>query len=104
MAKPSVPSTHSCERCANRAERRGYLPQTDAAQYLGVTTRTIRSMVADGRLVGYRAGPRLVRYKIADLDAAMQPFGAIAADSRCSPTVSPPGGRKPRASRSGADA
>lgn len=62
----------------NRAERRGYVSQAEAAEYLGVTTRTIRQMVADGRLVGYRAGTRLIRYRIADLDAAMRPFGGAA--------------------------
>ena len=38
-----------------------YVSITGAAEYLGVTTRTIRQMIADGRLTGYRSGTRLVR-------------------------------------------
>lgn len=71
-AKPLVP---------NRAQRRHpdarrrYVSPTDAADYLGVTTRTIRQMVADGRLTAYRSGPKLVRLDLNEIDAAMVPFG-----------------------------
>lgn len=58
---------------------RAYISITDAADYLGVTTRTIRQMIADGRLRGYRSGSRLVRLRLAEIDAAMQPFGGDAA-------------------------
>ncbi|BBY54233.1 excisionase family DNA-binding protein [Mycobacterium koreense] len=54
---------------------RHYVTITQAAKYLGVTTRCIRQMVADGRLTAYRNGPRLVRIDLNDIDAAMQPFG-----------------------------
>lgn len=45
------------------------------AEHLGVTDRTIRQMVADGRLRGYRSGDRLIRLDLNEVDAAMQPFG-----------------------------
>lgn len=61
------------------AEQRAYVSITDAAEYLGVTTRTIRQMIADGRLRGYRSGTRLVRLRLNEIDAAMQPFGGSAA-------------------------
>jgi len=35
-------------------------------------------MVADGRLTAYRAGTRLVRLDLNEIDAAMQPFGGAA--------------------------
>ena len=54
---------------------RKWISQQQAAEYLGVTSRTIRTMIADGRLTGYRAGARLVRIDINELDAAMTPFG-----------------------------
>lgn len=47
----------------------------DVADYLGVTTRTVQSMIADGRLTAYRLGPRVVRLRLADVDAALQPYG-----------------------------
>lgn len=62
----------------NRAARRRYAKLREAADYLGVTERTIRQMIADGRLIGYRSGQRLVRVDLNDLDEAMRPFGGAA--------------------------
>jgi excisionase family DNA binding protein len=50
---------------------------TDAATYANVSTKTIRRYIADGRLTGYRVGPRLVKVKLADLDALMRPIPPI---------------------------
>lgn len=61
------------------AKERAYLSISDAAAYLGVTPRTIRQMIADGRLRGYRSGPRLVRLRRDEIDAAMQPYGGAVA-------------------------
>lgn len=55
--------------------RRRYGSIADAAEYIGVTPRTIRQMIADGRLTGYRNGPRLIRVDLNEVDDAMQPFG-----------------------------
>ena len=55
-----------------------YLTIKQAAEYLGLTDRTVRQMIADGRLTGYRSGNRLVRLRIDEIDAAMQPFGGAA--------------------------
>ena len=55
--------------------RRRYVSVAEAADYLQVTTRTIRQMIADGRLTGYRSGTRLVRVDLNEIDAAMVPFG-----------------------------
>lgn len=60
------------------ATQRRYAKLADAAEYLGVTTRTVRQMIADGRLTGYRCGRRLVRVDLNEIDAAMQPFGGAA--------------------------
>jgi excisionase family DNA binding protein len=40
---------------------RAYVSISDAAEYLGVTTRTIRQMIADSRLTGYRSGGKPIR-------------------------------------------
>lgn len=58
--------------------RRRYAKLAEAADYLGVTDRTIRQMIADGRLTGYRNGTRLVRVDLNEIDAAMRPFGGAA--------------------------
>ncbi len=50
----------------------------DAAEYLGVTDRTIRNMIADGRIRGYRNGHRVMRVDLNEVDASMRPFGGAA--------------------------
>jgi excisionase family DNA binding protein len=59
----------------NRATRRRYVKIAEAADYLKVTDRTIRQMIADGRLTGYRSGTRLVRVDLDEVDAAMHAYG-----------------------------
>jgi excisionase family DNA binding protein len=56
-----------------------YMSISDAAEYLGVTTRTVHQMIADGRLTAYRLGARVVRLRRDEIDAAMVPFGGGAA-------------------------
>ncbi|ORV91199.1 DNA-binding protein [Mycobacterium interjectum] len=60
------------------APRRRYVKIAEAAEYLQVTDRTIRQMIADGRLTGYRSGGRLVRLDLNEIDRAMRPFGGAA--------------------------
>jgi len=45
-----------------------------AAEYLGVSVRTVRNMLADGRLKAYTLGPRVVRIRLSDIDAALSPY------------------------------
>lgn len=55
--------------------RRRWAKISEAADHLQVTPRTIRHMIADGRITGYRSGTRLVRVDLNELDAAMVAFG-----------------------------
>jgi excisionase family DNA binding protein len=48
----------------------------DVAEYLGVTTRTVRQMVLDGRLKAYRLGARVIRFRRSEVDAALEPIDA----------------------------
>ncbi|MEP9391157.1 excisionase family DNA-binding protein [Gordonia sp. VNK1] len=48
------------------------------ADYIGVTDRTIRQMIADGRICGYRNGRRVIRIDLNEVDASMTPFGGAA--------------------------
>lgn len=45
------------------------LIDAEAAEYLGVSRRTISNLVRDGKLPIVRPTPRSVRFTIADLDA-----------------------------------
>lgn len=47
-----------------------------AADYLGVNARTIRNMITDGRLSARTLGPRVLRIRLSDIDAALKPYGA----------------------------
>lgn len=46
----------------------------NAADYAGVTTRTMRRYIASGRLIGYRVGPRLIRIDLDELEAMLRPI------------------------------
>jgi excisionase family DNA binding protein len=47
----------------------------ETGEYLGLTTRTIWSMIDDGRLRAYRNGKKFVRLDLNEVDAAMTPLG-----------------------------
>ena len=58
-----------------------YLSIGETAAYLGLTTRTVSTMIADGRLRAYRCGPRIIRLRRDEIDAAMQPIPAGLVDA-----------------------
>ena len=60
-----------------RRRGNGLVGLAEAADYLGVSPKTIRRRIADGSLTAYRMGPRLIRLKIADLDRLMAPLPMI---------------------------
>jgi excisionase family DNA binding protein len=51
---------------------------TGAAEYAGVCPKTIRRWIADGRITGYRMGPRLIRVDLDELAAMLTPIGGRA--------------------------
>ncbi|MBS4730059.1 excisionase family DNA-binding protein [Mycobacterium sp. SM1] len=57
------------------SQRRRYATIKEAAAYLAVSDRTIRQMIADGRLTAYRNGRRVIRLDLNEIDGRMQPFG-----------------------------
>lgn len=46
----------------------------EAAAYADVNTRTVRRWIAQGHLIGFRAGPRLIRVDRHQLDAMLRPI------------------------------
>lgn len=58
--------------------RRRYASMGEVADYLGVTDRTVRAMIADGRLRAYRNGKRFIRLDLNEVDESMRPFGGAA--------------------------
>lgn len=57
--------------------RRHHVSIAEAAEYLGVSPKTIRRYIAAGRLTGYRTGPRLIRVDRNDLDAMLRRIPAV---------------------------
>lgn len=53
---------------------RNLLSLADAAEYIGVHPRTLSRYRREGRIQGYRVGPRLVKFDQADLDALVCPI------------------------------
>jgi excisionase family DNA binding protein len=56
---------------AHHGEATKYLTKSEAAEYLGVTVKTIDRKIASGDIPAYRFGPKLIRVKREDLDAAL---------------------------------
>jgi len=63
------------------ASSRRLLTTQQAADHLGASTRTVRRYIAEGRLTGYRLGPRLVRVDHDELEALLRPIPNGAGDA-----------------------
>lgn len=50
--------------------KRRYITVTEAAEYLQISDRTVRRLIADGELTGYRIGRsgRLIRVDLNEID------------------------------------
>jgi excisionase family DNA binding protein len=57
------------------ALRPAYVGIPEAAAYLDVDHKTIRRLIAAQLLPGYRLGNRIIKVKVADLDAVLTPMG-----------------------------
>lgn len=57
---------------------RRYAKMREVALYLDISERTVRAMIADGRLTAYKLGERVVRLDLDEVDAAMTPDGGAA--------------------------
>lgn len=51
------------------------VPIAEAAAYLDLSVRTVRRYIHEGRITGYRVGPRLIKLNVAELDTLLRPVG-----------------------------
>jgi excisionase family DNA binding protein len=65
----------------SKISARRWVSPNQAAEHLGVTHRTIRNMIADGRLTAYRSGRNIIRLDANELDAVLKPYGGNANDA-----------------------
>jgi excisionase family DNA binding protein len=71
MPKSSAPSNRHARRHPDDARRR-YASVQEAAEYIGCTDRTVRAMIADGRLTPFRGlGARVLRVDLNEIDEKM---------------------------------
>lgn len=63
-------------RAAEPAEPAEWLDTAGAAELLGVTTRTIRKLASAGKLTASKVGPKLLRFRRADVLAYLSRDGA----------------------------
>ncbi|WP_368834356.1 helix-turn-helix domain-containing protein [Mycobacterium intracellulare] len=81
MAKPTQSETtltqgpNSAARRHPDGQPRAYIGIPGAATYLDVDHKTIRRLITSGKLRGYRLGNRVIKVKVADLDAVLTPIG-----------------------------
>ena len=58
---------------------RRYASIGQAADYAGVSSRTIRRYIVAGRITGYRVGPKLIKVDLDELDRIIKPVPVAAA-------------------------
>lgn len=61
-------------RTTTSAASRQYVRQEDAAERWSVSVDTIRRLIRDGKLTGYRLNGRIIRVDLAEVDAAFRPI------------------------------
>ena len=71
--KPQAPSP-SAGVGAGAGPPRRLASLATAAAYADVSTRTLRRYISQGRLTGYRVGPRLVKVDLRELEALARPI------------------------------
>lgn len=80
MASPTLSQTLAPTQ-PNRATRRHPVKETqrayvgipEAATYLDVAPKTIRALIASGKLPAWRLGNRVLKVKLVDLDGVLTP-------------------------------
>jgi excisionase family DNA binding protein len=64
-----------------RQTRRRYASVAEAADYLGLSPKTLRRYIASGRLTAYRVGPRHLRVDLDEVDDKLaRPIPTAASD------------------------
>jgi excisionase family DNA binding protein len=59
--------------------RRAYVGIPEAATYVDVAPKTVRALIASGKLPAFRLGNRVLKVKLADLDGVLTPVqGGVA--------------------------
>lgn len=72
MTKPR-PKRTPLPTAVLEAKARRWASVQAAAEHYQIGTRTLRQMIYDGKVVGYKLGPQLLRVDLNEIDALMIP-------------------------------
>lgn len=75
MTKPRTKSTFAP---SVDAQARRWASITAAADHYQIGERTLRQMIYDGKVTGYKLGPQLLRVDLNEIDALMEPTNGAA--------------------------
>jgi excisionase family DNA binding protein len=70
---PAAPPNRATRRHPVKETQRAYVGIPEAANYLDVAPKTIRALIASGKLPAWRLGNRVLKVKLADLDGVLTP-------------------------------
>ena len=54
-----------------------WMTRAEVAEFFRITTRGVDLLRADGRLTAYTLGDRIIRFKRAEVEAALQPSDVV---------------------------
>ncbi|TDP78325.1 excisionase family DNA binding protein [Brachybacterium sp. AG952] len=72
----SHPGLTAATGAAQHTSTPRYIPLSEGAEYLSLTTAGLRKYIAEGRITGYRLGKRAIRVDVRELDALLTPIPA----------------------------
>lgn len=61
--------------------RRRLASIAEAAGHLGVNPRTLRRYITDGRLAGYRIGPKILKVDLDEVERLVRPVATAGSDA-----------------------
>nr|NLI50744.1 helix-turn-helix domain-containing protein [Propionibacterium sp.] len=73
-ASSSRPLAHAHNDATTGSVAPEYESQQQAAARWGVSVDTVRRLISDGRVTGYRLNARVIRVRAAEVDACFQPI------------------------------
>ena len=74
-ARPNRAARRHPEKASEAIVGRRWATIVATAEYLGVTRRTVRKMIADGRLPAHGFNKNFIRIDLNEVDNAMTPYG-----------------------------
>lgn len=76
MSTTTTPRRRTAAPQTSGGDRR-FIRQETAAERWDVSVDTIRRLIADGKITGYRLNGRIIRVDVAEVDACFRPIPTV---------------------------